>query len=447
MSETAPPIPSIGHLLSGSAIVPTGPVAWLDRLRAEALERANALSVPTTRDEDWRFTDLSPLYQRSWQPADGTGTVEDHALSGLFLPEIGNRLVFVDGVFAGGLSSCSALATAGSAATADRSLYCGPLARALEAHPAAVESKLARLAAIDQVFAAANTAFLQDAAVVVVPAGATGGAVHVLHVATRPQSLRYARLLVVAEKDSEATVVEEYASPGFEGDYFVNAVSEIAVGDNAQVRHVRIQRDALTAFHIAQAGVVLGREARYEGQALSLGARISRYDPVVRFDRPGAQCRLEGVAILAGRQLADTHSFVDHAAAECVSRQVHKCIVDGGAHAVFNGKILVRPGAQRTDSSQQSRNLLLSGRARVDTKPQLEIFADDVKCAHGATVGQLDAEQAFYLQSRGLPAQVARNVLTHAFAVEVLERIPVASLRARLEEQVLARVQVQETRP
>ena len=206
---------------------------------------------------------------------------------------------------------------------------------------------------------------------------------------------------------------------------------------NAQVDHVRVQRESGQAFHIANCAVSLAHASRYHSVSVALGARISRYDLECAADGRGAECTIDGLALIGERQLADTHTCIDHAKPHGVSRQLHKCIVGGAAHAVFNGKIMVRAGAQRTDSAQSSRNLLLTAKAHVDTKPQLEIFADDVKCAHGATVGQLDSEELFYLQSRGLSDAAARNLLTYAFGAEIIDRIPVASLRRRLEQTVL----------
>jgi Fe-S cluster assembly protein SufD len=201
---------------------------------------------------------------------------------------------------------------------------------------------------------------------------------------------------------------------------------------------VRVQRENGAAIHIANCAVSLARASRYQSVSVALGARISRYNLNVLQTAEGAECAIDGLALITDRQLADSHTCIDHARPHGVSRQLHKCIVDGAAHAVFNGKIMVRPGAQRTDSSQSSRNLLLTAKARVDTKPQLEIFADDVKCAHGATVGQLDAEEVFYLRSRGLSDAAARNLLTYAFGAEIIDRIPVATLKRRLERIVLA---------
>ncbi|MEO6896234.1 MAG: Fe-S cluster assembly protein SufD, partial [Caldimonas sp.] len=240
---------------------------------------------------------------------------------------------------------------------------------------------------------------------------------------------------------SRLTLIEDYVALD-PGAYFTNSVVEVALGANATVEHVRLQRESDQAFHIACCAVSLSEASRYHSVNVALGARISRVEIEVRQAAAGAECSLDGLALLGERQLADTHTFVDHAEPHGVSRQLHKAIVDGAAHAVFSGKVMVRPGAQQTDSAQSSRNLLLSAKARVDTLPQLEIFADDVKCTHGATVGQLDSEEVFYLRSRGLSEGVARNLLTYAFGAEVIDRIPVASLRRRLEQLVLERTTV-----
>jgi Fe-S cluster assembly protein SufD len=213
------------------------------------------------------------------------------------------------------------------------------------------------------------------------------------------------------------------------------------VGEGACVRHVRVQRESAAAFHIANCSVVLAKDAYYASHAVTLGARLSRLNLNVQQQGEGVEVKMDGLALISGRQLADSHTLMDHLRANGSCQQLHKCIVGGGAHAVFNGKIVVRPGAQLTDSAQQSRVLLLSDKARVDAKPQLEIFADDVKCAHGAAIGQLDAEQLFYLRSRGLSMERARNLLTYAFAAEVVDRIPVPSLVERLEQMVLAQTQ------
>ena len=403
-------------------------LAWLNQLRASAVDRVGALTVPTTRDEEWRFTDISPLSKLSFQPVRTASPLQAADVDRFYLEEATTRLVFVDGRYAPQLSSVAK----------DLGVVVMNLSAAVSAHAAAIEPHLGRHTEFrDNVFAALNTAFLHDGALIVVPRDASVAApVHLLFLATQKETASYPRCLVVAESGSAVTVVEDYVALQDEA-YFTNAVTEIALADNARVNHIRVQRDSGQAFHIANCAVSLAHASRYQSVSVALGARISRYNLNVRLAAEGAECAVDGLALIGGQQLADTHTLIDHARPHGVSRQLHKCIVDGAAHAVFNGKIMVRPGAQRTDSSQSSRNLLLTGKARVDTKPQLEIFADDVKCAHGATVGQLDAEEVFYLRSRGLSDAAARNLLTYAFGAEIIDRIPIASVKHRLEQTVL----------
>ena len=432
--------PAAGYLetlLAGHPQLPASPLVWINALRAEAVDRLGVLTVPTMRDEEWRFTDLSPLTRLSFQPVRSATSLRAADIERFYLEEAATRLVFVDGIYAPQLSS---IATDGGVVVAN--LPAAVAASAASA--AAIEPHLGRHAAFrNNVFAALNTAFLHDAAVIVVPRDVVLVApVHLLFIATQKEAASYPRCLLVAESASAVTVIEDYVALQEEA-YFTNAVTEIALADNARANHVRVQRDSGQAFHIANCAVSLAHASRYQSVSVTLGARISRYDLNVLQAAEGAECAIDGLALITDRQLADSHTCIDHAKPHGVSRQLHKCIVGGAAHAVFNGKIMVRPGAQRTDSSQSSRNLLLTGKAQVDTKPQLEIFADDVKCAHGATVGQLDSEEVFYLQSRGLSDATARNLLTYAFGAEIIDRIPIASLKHRLEQTVLEQTTLQ----
>jgi len=434
--------PAAGYLetlLAGQPQLPASPLAWINALRAEAVNRLDVLKLPTLRDEEWRFTDISRLTKLSFSPALGATCLETADIAQFHIEEASTRLVFVDGFHAPQLSS------AASCSTGDSGVVVSNLPKVLATHGAAIEAHLGRHAAFrDDVFAALNTAFLHDAAVIMAPRNvALAAPVHLLFIATQKEVVSTPRCLVVAESGSAMTVIEDYVvltQPRWQKEeeeaHFTNAVTEIALEDNARVNHIRIQREGNNAFHIANCAVSLGRSSNYQSVSVALGAQISRYNLDVLLAE-GAECAVDGLALIAANQLADTHTCIDHAQPHGVSRQLHKCIVGGSAHAVFNGKVLVRQGAQRTDSAQSSRNLLLTGRAHVDTKPQLEIFADDVKCAHGATIGQLDSEEVFYLKSRGLSDSVARNLLTYAFGAEIIERIPVASLKQRLEQTVL----------
>lgn len=419
--------------LLASLTLPPGSAAatqpdWLKILRARALERAHALQLPSTHDEAWRFTPLAALADQSFQPLRTPTRLQPNDIAHLDIPEATTRLVFVDGVYAPQLSSASPPAGLGV----------GNLASLTTAQASKLEAHLGQHAHFqDTLFTALNTAFLQDAAVLMLPRDtALAAPVHLLHIATQPGVASHPRLLLVAGAASQLTLIEDYVAL-HPGSYFTNAVAEVVLQANAQVTHVRLQRESSQAFHLANCTVSLGAASHYHAVNLALGAQISRLDLKVLQTAEGTQCTLDGLALISGTQLADTHSFIDHAKPHGTSRQLHKCIVGGTAHAVFNGQVMVRPGAQQTDSAQSSRNLLLSAKAHVDTQPQLEIFADDVKCTHGATVGQLDSEEVFYLQSRGLSETVARNLLTYAFGADIINRIPVASLRQQLEQTVL----------
>jgi Fe-S cluster assembly protein SufD len=407
--------------------------AWFDRLRASALERANALSVPSTRDENWRFTDLSALSRLSFQPVDSAPRLGREAIGEWLLPEAHARLVFLDGRWIPDLSILP---------TGERGIVISDLRSALRTDR--LRSHLGQLAAFDKaLFVALNTAYLRDAAVIMLDAECSvPGPLHVLHVATERGKAHaiYPRSLLVAGAGSRCTLVEDFVALGAPA-YFSAPVTEIALGPNAAVQHVRIQREAPGAFHVATCSVAQSAGSRYTAVSVATGAQLSRLDHNIVHREPGCESELSGLALIGDRQLADTHSFVDHAQPHGRLRQVHKSVVSARAHAVFNGKVLVREGALQTDAAQSFRGLLLSERSRIDAKPQLEIFADDVKCAHGAAIGQLDAEQLFYLRSRGFAQSAARNLLTYAFAQEVIERIPLAALAATLARTVLERTQ------
>jgi Fe-S cluster assembly protein SufD len=284
-----------------------------------------------------------------------------------------------------------------------------------------------------------NTARFEDGAVLLVPKNLKVALpLHLLFITNAESPVAvFPRILVVLERGAELELVEEHHGSGI---YLTCPVVEIRVGEGAILRHERVQRDGEEAFHLGTLKAEVAKGGQYHSRTLSFGARLSRQQPWVRLAE-GAEASLDGLALLDGHQVADTHSFLLHAEPNASSHQLHKCIVDGKGRAVFNGQILVAPRAQGTDAKQQSRNLLLSEAARVDTKPQLEIYADDVKCSHGATVGALDPEELFYLQSRGLDADDARNLLTYGFAADVLTRVPVASLRRALRQLVMARTQ------
>lgn len=409
--------------------LPRSPWACLNALRSQGHDNLGSLALPTLRDEAWRFTDLAPLGQMSLHAARRDGPLPVADIAGFQLDEAAMRLVFVDGFHspelsgpAGGVSGAQVI----------------NLPEALAVQADAVEEHLGRHQAHDKdVFAAFNTAFLRDAAVILVPRNATLAApIHLLFVTTQAGAVSHPRFLLIAEAGSSMTLIEDHVS--LQGAACLsNTVSEIVLAEQAKLQHVRVQRDGPQAFHIANTSVSLGRASHYRSVSVDLGARLARHQLDVVLGE-GADCAVDGLAVVSGSQLADTHSCIVHAQPHARSRQLHKCIAGGMGRAVFNGKVRVSPGAQHTDAAQMSRNLLLGTRARIDTQPQLEILADDVKCAHGATVAPLDTEEVFYLQSRGLSDSAARELLTYAFGAEIISRIPVASLRQQLQQRMLA---------
>jgi Fe-S cluster assembly protein SufD len=404
--------------------------AWLQELRDRAVARVQELSIPSTRDEEWRFTDLSPLLQINFQAANpSSSAISLSDIESFVLAEAPHRLVFVDGVFAPGLSTQPANSEILSTGNLE-GIQKSPLEDQMRKH-------LAKQPGAEELFTALNTANLGDGAIVSVAKNQTVETpIHLLFISTSAEpTISHPRCLVVAETGSAVTLIEEYVSLGEEV-YFTNPVTEIWIEANAQVNHTRVQRDSATAFHIGKTAVSQARDSRYTCNAISYGAQLSRHHLEVYQTGEQAETTLNGLTLIREEQLADTHSTIAFSQPHGTSRQVHKCIVDDRAHAVFNGKIFVPKLAQLTDAGQLSRTLLLSPKARVDTKPQLEITADNVKCTHGATVSQLDSDEVFYLQSRGIDDATARRLLTYAFAYDGISEIPIPSLRDTLAQFV-----------
>jgi Fe-S cluster assembly protein SufD len=394
-------------------------------IRQSARGRFRELAFPTPRTEDWRFTSIAPLLKEPFElPA--AVKVDAPALPPLPASDV-LRLVFVNGRFVSELSRLTGL-PAGLAA--------GSLADA----PEEVTRSLGKVADFgDQVFTALNTGFLGDGAYVIVGDGLLiDRPVEVLQIAQPADRATavHPRTLVLVGRGARATVVERYLPAG-RGTYFTNAVTEVVVGSGAVIDHVKVQQEGLDAFHVANTQFVLADRSRLTTHALALGGRLSRSEVRVRFDGEHAEATVNGLYMASDRQHVDNQTILDHARAHCASHELYKGILDGQAHGVFNGKIFVRQGAQKTDAKQTNKVLLLSDDATIDTKPQLEIFADDVKCTHGATVGQLDAEQLFYLRTRGLELEAARALLTFAFANDVVGRIPIESLQTELEQLIV----------
>jgi Fe-S cluster assembly protein SufD len=425
-----------------------GPASLLP-LRREAIARFAELGFPTTRDEEWKYTSVAPLTRTVFQPA----RRELGAASPERLPfgQITRcRLVFVNGWLAPQLSTLEAggrsEATQG-ATHLPRGVTVRSLADALENEFGCVEAHLARGAQYrDHAFVALNTALMEDGAFVRIARGAVvEEPIHLLFLGTAGDtpSVSHPRVLIVAEENSQATVLETYAcvdNGAGTQPYWTNAVTEIVAAENAVLDHYKTQRESETAFHVATMWVRQARSSNFSSHSISLGGALVRNDITAVLGGPGIESTLNGLYVVGGRQHVDNHTAIDHAHPHCNSHELYKGILDGHATGVFNGKIFVREDAQKTDAKQTNQNLLLSRDAVIDTKPQLEIFADDVRCTHGATVGQLDADALFYLRSRGIGEAEARGLLTYAFASDILGRIKVPPLRSALEELLFSQL-------
>ena len=387
----------------------------LAEARQAAFGHFLAKGFPTTRDEEWRYTNVAPIAALGVSPAP-VRTV-DAAVAGALQPgsPTDASILFVNGRLSGPLPALPA----------------GITVRTIrDASGAALLPKRPEDATI---FADLNTALFEDILVIEVAAGAIVTApiqVLFLSVADGSPVIVSPRLVIEAGETSQATVIETYADASPDGVALVNAVTDVNLASGAVVDHVKLQRQSPASFHVASMFVRLGRSATFTSHAITLGGRIARNDISAVLDGEGAECTLNGLYVGTGETLVDTHTTIDHAKAHCPSHEVYKGILAGKAHAVFNGKILVRQDAQKTDAKQTNKALLLTDEAQINTKPQLEIFADDVKCTHGAAIGQLDEDALFYLKARGIGSLEARNMLIHAFAGDVLNGIRSDAVRS-----------------
>jgi Fe-S cluster assembly protein SufD len=412
----------------------SGAPAWLKDLRDGAIARFDTLGFPTTKQEAWRFTSVAPLTETTFELA---RTPDTRHLTPAdiepFLLGTGPRLVFVNGFLVRSLST-----------PLSDDVRLDGLAQALVDTPDLVRQHLSKYAAFaDRPFAALNTAFVRDGAFVHVPANVTlEEPIQLLFLATPvtgAQTVAHPRNLIVLEREARATIVETYATLG-DGVYWTNAVTEVVAGDGARLDSYRVQRESDQAYHVAVTDVHQGRDTTVNVHAVSLGAALARHDLRGTLAGPGGYLILNGLYLLAGEQHADHHTAIDHAAPHCESHEYFNGVLDGRSRGIFNGRIIVRPGAQKTDSKQTNNNLLLSRDAHADSQPQLEIYADDVKCTHGSTVGPLDPKAMFYLESRGIGEAAARRLMTYGFAAEILNRMDVAPLREQLDGIVRARL-------
>jgi Fe-S cluster assembly protein SufD len=401
--------------------------AWLRELRDRGAARFAALGFPTVRQEEWRFTNVAPIAETAFRLAEKTPTNAAELTARVRITDTAARIVVLNGQFAPELSSLDKL---------PRGLVAGSLANAM-AHNRREVSHLGLAPFENAPFVALNTAFLEDGAfVAIAPHAVIDQPIHIIVISGGAgKIMAHPRTLIVAGENSQARIAQTFLGAAGEC-HFTNAVTEVAAGENAVLDLYTYQREIDTAYCVATVHIALQRNAVVKSRAVTLGGKLVRNDITGVLGGEGAHVALDGVYLVDGDRLVDNHTTIDHAVAHCTSHELYKGILDGTAKAVFNGRIIVREDAQKTDSKQTNRALLLSDDAVMNSNPQLEIFADDVKCTHGAAIGQLDEEAMFYLRARGLTERDARYMLIHAYAGEVLQGISVDSLRQQLEREL-----------
>ncbi len=410
---------------------------WLCFAREQSFRLFESLGLPTVQDEEWKYTNVAPIAKSNFRPvtaANDATVTQDALLSFVHNEARDSRLVFVNGILSKELSSISALPAGIMMSDLDEFEGESKL-------PSVIVERDATRAANG--FIALNTALFSGGLLLTIPRGlCTEIPIHLLFIAEPEPGVSpaiFPRVIIDAHENSSATIIESFTATG-DAAYLTSSVVDVNVRGGARLQHYRVQRESHAGFHVGTTRAELGSQASYEITSINLGAAISRHDVNVTMDHEGAACAVDGLYMVDGSQHTDTHSLIDHRHTRCPTGPLYKGILDGKSRAVFNGKVFVRHGAQQTDAQQTNKNLLLSNEAQVDTKPQLEIFADDVKCAHGAAIGQLEDEEMFYLESRGINPALAKNMLTYGFAEEVIEKIKIDSIKRQLDEAVLNRL-------
>lgn len=405
----------------------------LQSLRHAAFEQFAAMGFPTTKNEDWHFTSVAPIAEQEFTLlASATGNVDRDALAPFLFGKSGHVMTFVNGRFDASLSDLSALPSG---------VTLIDLATAWSSAPALASRVGKQTGYQNAAFTALNTAFMNDGAVLEIAKDVVvEQPIHLLFVtdATAAKGMMHPRNLIVVGRNAKATVIESYVSVS-DAMYLTNQVTEVSIADGATLSHYKMQREASRAFHVGTVEVAQAKDSHYVSFALTLGGRLSRSNIYTTLDGEGCGATLNGLVMLGGEQHADVQTQIIHSQPNCYSRELYKNVLDDSSHGVFNGKVYVHPVAQKTDGKQTNKTLLLSEAAHMDSKPQLEIFADDVKCTHGATIGQIDETALFYLKSRGISNGLARQLLTYAFAAEVIETIELECVRESLERLALER--------
>jgi Fe-S cluster assembly protein SufD len=430
-------VPFDAWLAGAAHDLPGADLGWLSAKRGAALDLVHASGVPTAKQEGWRYTGLKPLLEQGFvQEAEEVTALAPEDIEDLLIPGLNaHRVVLANGRLVPSLSWVDGLPAG---------VRAGGLHALIESDPDLLRERLGRVAGEGaHVFAALNTAGMDDGFVLLLDPGArVERPIEIIHLSLGMDEPRLAqpRHLVDLGQGAAATLIERYVSLG-ESLYCTNSVLELSLGDQAELTHYRVQQESPRAFHIAGVYLSQGAGSRYHGVNVGLGAAWSRTDLVVRFAAPGAQCDLDGLYLTGDGQVMDFHLDVRHEVPGCASRESFRGILYGKGRAVFDGRVYVARDAQKTDAQLSNRNLVLSRNAEVDTKPQLEILADDVKCSHGTTVGQLDPQSLFYLRSRGIPLNQARRMLCLGFAGEVLDALSLEPLRGYVAAEVGRRLE------
>ena len=424
---------------------------WLRAMREKAFDFFTENGFPSVQSEEWKYTNIAPMANENFLLAELSEAAANETNAENLELEIENDsasavqtsafvfdesrtsvLIFTNGVFDKGASKLEGLSGATVLSFSE--------AAKDEKFAEVFKAKLGSLVDSEKNgFTALNTAFIGDGAFIFLPKNAKIEAPIQLLFLTEENKIACPRVLIVAETGAEATIIETFVRRE-EAKYLTNAVTEISLGDEAKIKHYRVQRESHNAFHVSTTAAEVHRGSVYDTTAITLGARLSRHDVKLKFNSEGGEAFVDGLYLLGGNQHHDTHSVIAHEVPNCTSHQTYKGVLNDRSRGVFNGKVFVAVGASGTDGYQSNKNLLLSNEARVDTKPQLEIFNDDVKCSHGATVGQLEEEELFYLLSRGLNDSLARNLLTYGFAEEIVNKIGIESIKKQLDEAVLNRL-------
>lgn len=426
LTELVTPFTSVAE----NSVLPGQNLAWLQTLRQQALTQFSTVGLPAKKQEDWKYTSLWSLSQQAFTHDASSSTLGAEQCDAMALLVDAYRLVIVDGNFDSALSRLVGLPVG---------LTVSPFSEAL----GSIEQQLGQQVALDKAgLTALNTLLMKEGVMVHVAADTIIDKpieLLVINTGTTANLATHLRNMIVLETNAQATVIEHYVGM-IDSVNFTNVVSEVVLAEQAELFHYKLQQESDQAFHIATLAAKQAAGSQWHTQSITLGAKLSRNDVHSRLEGEQAHTTMDGLYLLRGKQHADTHTRIDHLVPNTTSNELYKGVLDDDCHGVFNGKVIVHKDAQKTDSNQYNHNLLLSRDCEIDTKPEMEIYADDVKCGHGSTVGQLDMNQLFFLRARGLTEVTARSLLTHAFAVEVLERIPSESIRQALSIRIETRL-------